>query len=212
MEKPDSFDEKNSAKLAKSRLDSRTSTGSLGDSFPHHVESGVENLAFNGPKVGKNAGFAHFQPSFQHQNCRWKVIGRCTSCIKPVKNIELRKPCPAGPPWGGPAGQGEGRGRIFHITGPKRPKGSRACGVERAMGRRGPPAVKKPQKVEALRGKQVVKKSKMWYHKLQAALCAENAHIHGARGLAKRPEPKKLPTKKQPGGPALHAAKPPRKR
>ena len=66
MEKPDSFDEKNPAKLAKSRLDSRTSTGSLGDSFPHHVESGVENWAFNGPKVGKNAGFAHFQPSFQH--------------------------------------------------------------------------------------------------------------------------------------------------
>lgn len=211
MEKPDSFDEKNPAKLAKSRIDSRTSTGSLGDSFPHHVESGVENWAFNGPKVGKNAGFAHFQPSFQHQNCRWKVIGRCTSCIKPVKNIELRKPCPAGPPRGGQPGRAKGVGGFSISPGRRGPK---EAGPAVRKGRWGgeAPAVKKPQKVEALRGKQVVKKSKMWYHKLQAALCAENAHIHGARGLAKRPEPKKLPTKKQPGGPALHAAKPPRKR
>lgn len=131
---------------------------------------------------------------------------------KTGKKHRATEALPRRPATGRPAGQGEGRGRIFHITGPKRPKGSRAWGVERAMGRRGSPAVKKPQKVEVLRGKQVVKKSKMCYHKLQAALCAENAHIHGVRGLAKRPEPKKLPTKKQPGGPALHAAKPPRKR
>ena len=70
MEKPDSFDEKNPAKLAKSRLDSRTSTGSLGDSFPHHVENGVETWAFNGPKVGKNAGFARIGEKVVHHQAR----------------------------------------------------------------------------------------------------------------------------------------------
>ena len=136
MEKPDSFDEKNPAKLAKSGLDSRTSTGSLGDSFPHRVESGVENWAFNGQKVGKNAGFAHFQPGFQHPNRRWKVIERCTSCIKPVKNIELRKPCTGCPARGERPGRAQGVGGFSISPGGDGPK----CGRGRQGRNSGGPA------------------------------------------------------------------------
>lgn len=70
------------------------------------------------------------------------------------------------PAVGRPAEQGEGRGRIFHITGPKRPQRKPGLRCGKGDGAARAPAVKKPQKVEALRGKQVVKKSKMWYHKL----------------------------------------------
>jgi len=67
----------------------------------------------------------------------------------------LRRP----PDMGRAAGPGEGGGRIFHIPGPPGPKMQRA-------GRHGHPPAKKPQKVEALRGKQVVKKYKTWYYEL----------------------------------------------